>query len=123
MKYFSVIASICAILLTGCARKKVETAKDLQEVFEKPGGGVLLKTAPPEVQSMVGQAVTAMEKHDEMTAVMALRDLRASPQLNDAQVLAVEDLMKKAYENLAARADHGDQQAIATIQMLRMNPR
>ena len=121
---FALSTFLCLTLLSGCSRKQVETPEDLKAAFDKPaGGGVALKSAPPEIQAMVGQAVTAIEKKDEVTAVMALRDLRASPQLSDAQVMAVEDMMKKAYENLAARADRGDQQAIAQLQILRMNRR
>jgi hypothetical protein len=123
MRNISLILILVAFL-AGCARKKVETAKDLQEVFDKPGsGGVALKSAPPELQTMVGQVVTAMEKQDEMTAVMTLRDLRNAPQLNDAQVLAVEDLMKKAYLNLGERAQKGDPQAIAALHALNVNRR
>ena len=119
------IWSLAAALLIGCSsQKKVETAQDLKDVFEKPGGGgVPLKSAPPELQGAVTTVVNAMEKQDDLTAVMTLRDLRSAPQLNDAQVLAAEDLMKKIYTNLGERAAKGDQQAIATLQALNMNRR
>src|SRR5688572_26512921 len=97
------ITLMAALLFVGCSRKKVETAKDLQEVFDAKKAEVASKGAAPEVQAMVNQAVVALENKDQATAVMTLREIRNSPALSDAQVLAVEDMMKKAYLELRAR--------------------
>lgn len=116
-------AVIAAIVFSGCGRKKVETPQDLQEVFDTKASAAAAKSDAPEVQMMVNQAVTALQNKDEATAVMTLRDVRSNPALTDAQVLAVEDMMKKAYVNLSERAARGDQQAAAQLQMLNMNRR
>jgi hypothetical protein len=110
-----------AVFISGCGRKAVETPKDLQAVFDAKSNTAATKSAPPEVQAMVNQAVVALEKQDEATAVMNLREVRGNPSLNEAQVLAVEEMLKKAYLTLGERAARGDQAAIAQLEMLKMN--
>ena len=125
MRNLALATALMAVLgCGGCGRKKVETAKDLQEVFDaKKTEAALKTTGAPEVQVMVTQAATAFENKDEATAVMTLREIRNSPSLSDAQVMAVEDMMKKAYLNLSERAARGDQQAAAQVQLWNMNRR
>jgi hypothetical protein len=118
--WFVVIVA-ALVFVAGCGRKTVETPKDLQAVFDAKASAAATKSAPPEVQVMVNQAVTALEKQDEATAVMSLREVRGNPALNEAQVLAVEEMMKKAYLTLGERAARGDQAAIAQLEMLKMN--
>lgn len=114
-------AVVAAVFASGCGRKAVETPKDLQAVFDAKSSAAATKSAPPEVQVMVNQAVTALEKQDEATAVMNLREVRSSPSLNEAQALAVEEMIKKAYLTLGERAARGDQAAIAQLEMLKLN--
>jgi hypothetical protein len=122
-KRLNIIALSVGLLCVGCGRQKVETTQDLQAVFDSKKADAAVKGGAPEVQVMVKQAVTALENKDQATAVMTLREIRNSPSLTDAQVIAVEDMMKKAYLDLSERAGRGDQQAIASLQMLNMNRR
>lgn len=117
-------ALIGLILLAGCGRKEASKPEDLKAAFEKPAAaGAPLSAAPPEIKVWVDQAVTAMKNDDQTTAVMSLRSLRSSGQLTYEQSMAVEDMMIKARGALVDRANRGDQQAIAALQLLNQNMR
>lgn len=123
MKTKTIAMLIILAVFTGCGRKQAKTAEDLQQAFEKnTGNGGALSAAKPEVKVLVDQAVTAIKADDQATAVVSLRSLRSSGQLTVDQAAAVEDMMIKARGSLVERANRGDQQAIAALQMLNMNP-
>lgn len=116
---------LCAALacVTACGHKKVETAEDLQAAFQTSANNPALTQVKPEVKVWADQAVAAIKADDQATAVVSLRSLRSSGQLTVDQASAVEDMMIKARGALVQRAERGDQQAVAALQMLNMNPR
>jgi hypothetical protein len=120
MKHFPLL--LLAVLLAACGTKKVETAEDLQKTFEAKAAGAS-QGATPEVSAMLNSAVTAIKADDQVAAVAALQTLRSTPDLSIDQRGAVQDMMAKAQGRLAQRAAEGDQQAIAALRMLQMNPR
>ncbi len=123
MKSFVAVVSLGSVLLlTACGRKEAVTPEDFQAAFKKTDAESL-KAATPEVKGLVDQAVTAMQKDDQMTAMVSLRSLRTTGQMTPEQALAVEDMMIKAQNVLHERAAKGDQQAIAALEALKMNMR
>jgi hypothetical protein len=82
-----------------------------------------LNTAQPQIKAWVDQALTAIQKDDQAAAVMSLRELRDSGQLNSDQALAVQDMMVRSSKVLAERAAQGDQSAINALNMLSLNRR
>jgi hypothetical protein len=111
------------LLLVACGEKRVETPEDLQKSFEATKNAIVNSNTPPEVKAMVDLAANALKNNDEVAAVGALQALRETPNLTVDQRGAVQDMMAKAQGELAQRAARGDQQAIAALKMLRMNPR
>ncbi|MGZ5529836.1 MAG: hypothetical protein ACXWJB_14255 [Limisphaerales bacterium] len=117
-----IIASLLGIsLLIGCGRKEAKSPDDLKQAFESPKDSALA-TAKPEVKMWVDQAVTALKADDQASAAMSLKSLRGSGQLSAEQAMAVQDMMAKTQQALVERAARGDQQAIAALNMLTMNP-
>jgi hypothetical protein len=120
----SAFVALAITLLFGCGNKEVKTAEELKAVLDKPNAaGATLKAAPPELQGLVDTAVTAMQKDDQVTAVMTLRQLRTAPNLSDEQHKAIQDMMSRSYDAVVARAARGDPQAKAQLQIMQMNPR
>lgn len=110
------------LCVAACSRKVASSPDDLQAAFKKTDAESL-KAATPEVQGLVDQTVAALQKDDQMTAVISLRSLRASGDITTEQTLAVENMMIKAQKVLYERAAKGDQQAIAALEALKMNVR
>lgn len=119
---FAIAVALCAAALAGCGEKTVETPAQLEAVFA-PSTLTASTNQPEQVQMMVKQVVTALEKKDEATAVMSLEALRNTPDLTVDQVLAVQNMIAQAQKNLAARAAAGDPQAIAAMEALKYKHR
>jgi len=118
----SIVAALALSLLAGCAEKKVETAEELKEVFEKKTSEAP-QGASAEVQAMVNQAAESLKKKDEVAAVATLQTIRATPDLTIDQALAVQDMIVQAQKRLAERAAAGDPQAQAAMEMMKYKHR
>lgn len=114
---------VCAMALSGCGEKTVETPEELQEVFAAPPASGATNAQTEQVQMLVGQAVTALQKKDEVSAVVALQTLRDTPDLSVDQYMAVQEMMSKAQQSIATRAAAGDPAAIAALEALKYKHR
>jgi hypothetical protein len=115
---------LTAGILAGCGEKQVSSPQELKEAFAKPAALADGKTTSPEVKNLVDQAVNALQKKDEVTAVMSLETLRSNPsQLTADQLVAVQDMMAKAQSRLAERAAAGDPQARAALEAMKFKHR
>lgn len=123
MTRFALGLGITLLILTACGEKPVETKEDLQKAMEASKNAIVTPNTPPAVTMMLDTAVTAIKNDDQIAAVGALQALRQSQDLNIDQRGAVQDMMAKAQSELAYRAARGDQQAIAALKMLQINPR
>ena len=122
MKKFLAIG-VGAALLAGCGEKTVETPEQLQEVFAAPPPSGVTNAQAEQVNMLVGQAVTALQKKDEVSAVVALQTLRDTPDLTVDQYMAVQEMMSNAQQSIAARAAAGDPAALAAMEALKYKHR
>lgn len=130
MKQIPALLLLSLSLAASCGRKDeekvvVQTPQEFKAAFTKKPKGEpgSVQSAAPEVQAMADQAAEAMEKNDELTAMMSLRAMRSSGKITSDQAMAVEGMMIRAQQVLADKAAKGDAQAVAALQALRMNMR
>lgn len=118
-KRLSILSLLAASLLGfGCKKAGVEGFK---ETFEKSGpAGTVSATSNPEVKATIDNVVTAIKANDNMTAVAGLSELRSRQDLSVDQAIAVQEMMSKVQSAIAQRAEAGDPQAKAQMEMIRM---
>jgi len=118
-----IIAGAAVAALVACGEKPATSGQDLEKVFADKKAAAAASPAQEHLQGMVNQAATALKNNDDIAAVAALQNLRQSPELSVDQYTTVQDLMAKAQKQLVDRAARGDAQAIAALEMMKMNPR
>jgi hypothetical protein len=106
-----------ALLLAGCGGKG--DVKDLKNAFEKPADGGVSAQANKDVKEMMDRAVTAIQSGDNLSAVANLDELRHRPDLGPDQAMRVQQMMGRVQTEIAERAQAGDAQAQAQMQMIR----
>ncbi|NQU10431.1 hypothetical protein HQ590_06565 [bacterium] len=98
-----VLAAVVAVgVMTGCGKKSDVDTGQLEQSFQ---------AAEPQAQSLVDQAVAAVQRGDYAGAMSSLQKLANQAKLTPEQQAAIKDLMARVQKAMSAAAAQAQEDA------------